>query len=346
MKKNKLFILMVLVATFVIGIATVQAEGIEPYPSYTVSSVTADESVTILTRDFPADTDFIIRMKSLDEIGDYLDVAKFNTQTGGAFAATFPIPAELVGKINIGMLISNDSGIEIPSTFENINMSVSAPKPLGSCDYSVLPSFSIDSVVKGKSVTVETGPFPVNQSFNVYMGYYAAGVAPKKCTDGACPTPEYPWNPYWLDITGLSVADIMATYGYGDLLDPTTYAPFTFPNPAPFCWPGGEICNSGCGPNGCASFDLGAKSKSKGGLVPAYFVATKVGEYESGDGSSQIVSYDIPEHLKGFSPIIIRFEDKGSCGFYAYNFFWNADFPVAAAGADVPTVEIELINAQ
>ena len=331
MKKNRLFVFMMLVALFVIGVATVQAEGIEPYPSYTISSVKVDESVSIMTRDFPAETNFIVRMKDLNEVSDYLDIAKFNTMSGGAFAATFQIPEQLRGKQNIGMLISNLAGTEIPSTFENVDMSVDAPKAEGWCDYSVLPSFSIDSVTKGVSVTVETGPFPVEKSFNVYMGYYAAGVAPKKsCTGSECSGTSYPWNPYWLDITD-------TIYG----TDPAD-GMYTYPDPASFCWSGGEMCNPGCGPSGCVSFDLGGKPKA--GLVPAYFVATKVGEFDSADGSSQVASYDIPEHLKGYSPIIIRFEDKGSCGFYAYNYFYNADFPVSSGESTVPEVEIEIVN--
>ena len=303
MMKNKkqLFVLMILVAMFAIGIATVQAEGIEPYPSYTITSVTVDQSVSILTLNFPADTEFIVRMKDLNSVSDYIDVAKFNTQSGGSFTATFPIPAELVGKKSIGMLLSNNNGIEIPSTFSNEAMTETVATV---CDYSVLPSFTIDSVVKGKSITVTTGTFPANQSFTVKMGYYAAGApaAHHHCGGHECPTfdPFVPWM-------------------FGPMIP-------------------------GCGTSGCVNFHLGGATPHAG-LIPTYFVGFEVGTYDSADGSPQTVSYDIPEELKGYSPIIVRFEDKGSCGFYGYNYFWNADFPVTSTDS-VPEVQIEAVSQQ
>ncbi|HPS47401.1 MAG TPA: hypothetical protein PKX37_02865 [Flexilinea sp.] len=330
MMKNKkqLFVLMILVAMFAIGIATVQAEGIEPYPSYTITSVTVDQSVSILTLNFPADTEFIVRMKDLNSVSDYIDVAKFNTQSGGSFTATFPIPAELVGKKSIGMLLSNNNGIEIPSTFSNEAMTETVATV---CDYSVLPSFTIDSVVKGKSITVTTGTFPANQSFTVKMGYYAAGApaAHHHCGGHDCPTSD-PWYP-WMDPDA-------------DVTPAPSPEPEMYPIPDPsFSWLFGPMI-PGCGTSGCVNFHLGGATPHAG-LIPTYFVGFEVGTYDSADGSPQTVSYDIPEELKGYSPIIVRFEDKGSCGFYGYNYFWNADFPVTSSES-VPEVQIETVSQQ
>ncbi len=117
---------------------------------------------------------------------------------------------------------------------------------------------------------------------------------------------------------------------------------YPIPDPS-FSWMFGPMI-PGCGTSGCVNFHLGGATPHAG-LIPTYFVGFEVGTYDSADGSPQTVSYDIPEELKGYSPIIVRFEDKGSCGFYGYNYFWNADFPVTSSES-VPEVQIETVSQQ
>jgi hypothetical protein len=54
------------------------------------------------------------------------------------------------------------------------------------------------------------------------------------------------------------------------------------------------------------------------------------------------LTYQIPTDLKAYDPIIVWIEDKGACGFYAFNYFWNRTTGTAPA-ANIPVVEVEQI---
>ena len=60
------------------------------------------------------------------------------------------------------------------------------------------------------------------------------------------------------------------------------------------------------------------------GHIEYTYNGTPVGTMQTGDGSSQTLTFDIPASLKGASPIAIWFRDPGECGFYSYNYFYNA----------------------
>jgi len=52
-----------------------------------------------------------------------------------------------------------------------------------------------------------------------------------------------------------------------------------------------------------------------------------VGSFESGDGGTKTLTFDIPSSLKGQYKIAIRFQSKTGSGYYAYNWFYNNTTP-------------------
>ena len=60
------------------------------------------------------------------------------------------------------------------------------------------------------------------------------------------------------------------------------------------------------------------------GHIESVFNGTPVPPFNTGDGSSRTLTYTIPSNLRGVSPITIWMRDPGECGFYSYNYFYNA----------------------
>ncbi len=59
------------------------------------------------------------------------------------------------------------------------------------------------------------------------------------------------------------------------------------------------------------------------GYVTSQFTGTEVGTFNTGDGSSQTLTFEIPASLRNVNPIAIWISDLGPCGFYSYNYFYN-----------------------
>lgn len=419
MKYNKLHFFFELVLIFVlsISITAVYAEDGDVYPSYTITDIIPGASVTILTRDFPADSEFVVSMKDMNSTGDFIDAVRFNTQTGGSFSVTIGIPADLVSVSEIAMLVGNGDGIQIPSSFSNgtpasvpyygeytgygvytgypsftikdvvpgkgvvisavnfpanmnFNITMGAYNPCGlgqfvesfnsgaggsfektisipqnlaavtpisirmdsmegfyaynwfgnigaassaivstgsttavQCNFNIFPSFFIKSVVKGESVTIETRDFPANSNFTVKMGYYVKGSH----SSWGYFTPGFPGSP-----SNFPMFSTQSFYGNSYGFPPIGgFDPF-YPQHG---YPDGK----------------------KNDLA---FVGIEVGTYDTGDGTPQTLTYQIPADLKAYDPIVVWIEDKGACGFYAFNYFWNQNSG-ATPSADVPVVEVE-----
>ena len=65
-------------------------------------------------------------------------------------------------------------------------------------------------------------------------------------------------------------------------------------------------------------------STLKIGHIESVFNGTPAPPFNTGDGSSRTLTYTIPSNLRGVSPITIWMRDPGECGFYSYNYFYNA----------------------
>jgi hypothetical protein len=80
-------------------------------PTISIISVVKDDSVTLRTDHFPANTDFEVRMGKIGTLGvNGLLVDTLNSGAGGTIDATFDIPADLAGQAQISIRLDSASG--------------------------------------------------------------------------------------------------------------------------------------------------------------------------------------------------------------------------------------------
>jgi len=422
MKHKNIQVLFLIVLVFLLSISmtAVNAEGEQVFPSYTITDVIPGASVTLITRDFPADSEFVVSMKDMDSTGDFVDVVKFNTQAGGSFSVKIEIPADLKSTREIAMLVSNADGIQIPSSFHNHAPDQESNPVISGGVYTGTPSFTIKEVIPGESVTVSAVNFPANLVFDVTMGSYnpcgfgqlvesfnseAGGsfertiaipenlksVTPVSIRmDSAEGFYAFNWFGNVAPVAVENTEDV-PTVEPDEQCDFSVFPSFTiksvvkgesvtidtldFPADSSFTvkmgyyvkgshpFFGNHDCGSYCGFTP-SSFNYQSFNGYFAGfgpiggydpyhshhLNPPYngpksnlaFVGIEAGTYDTGDGSPQTLTYQIPADLKAYDPIIVWIEDNGSCGFYAFNYFWNKTTGSEPA-ADLPVVEVEQI---
>lgn len=176
MNKKHLLVIVLLLTMFlpaVTGISEVQAA----YPSFTISEVEKDVSVTILTSDMIADLEWKVLMGEYNtNAKDGIEVATFNSGAGGSLVATFDIPEALKGRAMISIRIESlTGGYYYYNWFwndkENGTWPAEPPAPV------ILPApvvnypyFNITAVEKDETVSISGDNFPANTEFTVLMG--------------------------------------------------------------------------------------------------------------------------------------------------------------------------------
>ncbi len=244
---------------------------------------TAEESVEKESVEEPA-IEEPVEKESVEESVEKESVEKPVEQA----AAEEPIADEQEGDTVIG--ITEDSAV--PVTAEE----PAAEIPVLVCDFSIIPAVSIDSVVKNDSVTFTTANFPANSSFTVSMGYYVSTWVPER----------YPMPPHHHHPAPRPHHDPVPV----PPADPLFYVISQYdPKPVPHFedkenWPH-------------------RPSPAPRGYVTSSFSGTAVGTFETGDGTPQTLTFNIPESLKNVNPIALWISDNGPCGFYSYNYFYN-----------------------
>ncbi len=175
--KKKLVLVIVLVLTMLLpavtGIGKVQAA----YPSFTISEVEKDVSVTILTKDMIADMEWKVLMGEYNTRGkDGIEVATFNSGAGGSMSATFNIPDALKGRAIISIRIESlTGGYYYYNWFWNDKETGTwpgeAPTPsIPPVPVVKYPYFNIVAVEKDQTVSVQGKNFPANTEFKVLLG--------------------------------------------------------------------------------------------------------------------------------------------------------------------------------
>ena len=338
MKKQKIVGLIVIVALFgsiFAGVSQVQAS---TYPTFSISEVKTDESVTILTNNMPANKNFNVLMGEIGTKGiDGIVVATLNSDKGGSFLATFPIPEQLKGRAQIAIrLEGTDNPYYAYNWFWNDAKNGTWPEdyppaqpPTCACN---IPTFSIKSVVKGEDVTITTYNFPKNVEFTVLMG--------KMWTRG---------------INGIEVATLNS--GEGGSFEATFDIPAELANEEriairlegtggyyAYNWfwnntasiPPAEPVD---GYSGYPYFFITAVEKDTTVSIKAYNLpkdtdftvlmgkmwtmginGIEVTTLNSGEGGTLEATFEIPAELAGEQRIAIRLQGEV---YYAYNWFWN-----------------------
>jgi hypothetical protein len=156
-------------------------------PTFRIVEVIRDDSVTVETNNYPIDQTFNVTMGPFGTQGiDGISVGTFKTGLGSDLTATYNIPAELLGqsRIAIRMQTSNADPYFAYNWFYNNTSNdstsdkagtqpekTSEPKaPATSKAYAGIPIMVITAVKRDASVTFETGNYPPNEVFDVYMG--------------------------------------------------------------------------------------------------------------------------------------------------------------------------------
>jgi hypothetical protein len=150
------------------------------YPTFNITAVVKDDTVTIQGYNFPANDKFTVTMGAYGTrgVGGYV-VETTSSGSGGSFSKTYKIPSKLAGSYRIAIrLESPTTGYYAYNWFYNNSTSSTPSKtPVPTSTYKGYPTFSISAVTKDKSVTIKGTNFPANDKFTVTMGAYGtAGI--------------------------------------------------------------------------------------------------------------------------------------------------------------------------
>jgi hypothetical protein len=313
-------------------------------PTFNIQAVVKDTSVTILTNNFPANQTFTVRMGPMGTrgIGGTV-VGTTDSGTGGAFTATYNIPAGLASSQRIAIRMDSPQGFFAYNWFWN-NTTGDVTPPNGDPPpppFVGIPTFNIQAVVKDTSVTVLTNNFPANQTFTVRMGPMGtrgiggtvvgttdsgtggaftatynipAGLASSQRIAIRMDSPQgfYAYNWFWNNTTG----DV--TPPPGDPPPPPFVGIPTFNIQSVVRDASVTILTNNFPPDQNFTVRMGAYgTQGVGGIV--------VTTTNSGAGGAFTETYAIPASLAGSTRIAIRLESPQ--GFYAYNWFWNNTTP-------------------
>lgn len=338
MKKQKLVGLIVIVTLFVSILAGVSEVQASTYPTFSISEVKTDESVTILTSNMPANKNFNVLMGEIGTKGiDGIVVATFNSDKGGAFLATFPIPEQLKGRAQIAIrLEGTDNPYYAYNWFWNDAQDGTWPEdyppaqpPACACN---IPTISIKAVVKGEDVTITTNNFPKNVEFTVLMGKMWTrginGIKVATLNSGKGGSFEATFDiPDALAKEERIAIRLEGTGGY--------YAYNWFWNNTASVPPAEPVD----GYSGYPYFFITAVEEDSTVSIKAYNLpkdtdftvlmgkmwtkginGIEVTTLNSGEGGTLEATFDIPEELAGEQRISIRLQGDV---YYAYNWFWN-----------------------
>jgi hypothetical protein len=311
-------------------------------PTFEIGSVVPGVSVTIKCRNFPDGVRWNVYMGThgTEGVGG-IKVGEIPTHSVGFFDLTFSIPDALKNQAYIDIRTDGTDGYYAWNSFHNGGTSTSIVTPPV---YSIIPTFSITSVVTDTSVTIQTYNFPPGQTFTVRMGPYGSygigGTVVGTVDSGAGGSFAATYNiPDGLKRSAQIAIRMDSPQGYysfnwfdNKVVTPTTPAatPTTSPTYVPvpstyygypyfyiasvvqntsvtitgYNFPPGQTYTVTMGPYG---------SYGIGGIV--------VGTTSSGAGGALSATYTVPAALAGSYQIAIRLQSPE--GYYAYNWFYN-----------------------
>jgi len=334
-------------------------------PTFTILSIVSDQTVSIKTYNFPANDVFDVLMGPIGtQAINGIWVASQPSGSGGTLTATYDIHDALKGSYQIAIRLqsSTGSGYYAYNWFYNNSTAGLPPSPGWSgTGYTGYPSFTILSVIRNQSVTIQTYNLTPDDSFVVTMGpmgtrgingYIVAttdsGTGGSQQLTYTIPTELY--DSYQISIRMQSSASGYYAYnwfynnttggtGGPEVPTPTPVATAT-PGPTPTAVP-----PPAPGYTGYPTFSIVSVVRNQSVTIQTYnlppndtFVITMgpmgtrgingyiVGTTDSGVGDSQQYSFAIPPELYDSYQISIRMQSPYS-GYYAFNWFYNNTYP-------------------
>ncbi len=307
-------------------------------PTIVAVSVKEGENVIIKTHNFPAGEAITVLM---DVFGtqaiDGQEIETFDSEEGGALTKTFTIPKSLKDEYKLAIrLESKDSALSTATWFIN---QTGASGGTGSGAMTSIPTITILSVEEGVNVTVKTHNFPANKDFKVLMGEMGTrgigGLEVETINSAGggsfTATFDIPTTLQNTDLIAIRLQTANNVYfAYNWFYNNTT---------------GATNGNGNGGFTGIPTFTItgvvdGTKVSIKTNNFPANvdfkvlmgkmgtkgIGGTVVTTINSASGGTFTETFDIPAGLASDSQIALRLEAVSS-GYYAYNWFYNEDYP-------------------
>ena len=318
-------------------------------PTFSIVSVVSDQSVTVQTYNLPPNDKFDVTMGPMGTRGiGGIKVASVDSGSGGAKVYTFNIPASLAGSYKISIRMQSPfSGYFAYNWFYN-NTTGSATQPPSTTSpppgYSGFPTFSIKSVERDKSVTIQTNNLPPNDDFRVTMGPMGTqgigGIVVDVVDSGSGGSKTYSFDipsslygSYRISIRMQSPTS--GYFAYNWFYNNTTGGSGGQPTPAP------PTSTPPPGYSGFPTFTILSVVRDTSVTVQTYnlppndsFAVTmgpmgtqgiggiQVDTVSSGTGGAKKYTFNIPSSLHGSYKISIRMQSPTS-GYFAYNWFYN-----------------------
>jgi hypothetical protein len=318
-------------------------------PTFSIVSVVSDQSVTVQTYNLPPNDKFDVTMGPMGTRGiGGIKVASVDSGSGGAKVYTFSIPASLAGsyKISIRMQSPFSGYFAYNWFYNNTTGSATQPPPTTTPPpgYSGFPTFSIKSVERDKSVTIQTNNLPPNDDFRVTMGPMGTqgigGIVVDVVDSGSGGSKTYSFDipsslygSYRISIRMQSPTS--GYFAYNWFYNNTTGGSGGQPTPAP------PTSTPPPGYSGFPTFTILSVVRDTSVTVQTYnlppndsFAVTmgpmgtqgiggiQVDTVNSGSGGAKKYTFNIPSSLHGSYKISIRMQSPTS-GYFAYNWFYN-----------------------
>lgn len=314
-----------------------RAESSYQIPVFSVVGVVVDQTVSIETVSLSANDNLKVLMANYGTMGiGGIEVGTINSNSGGVYKGSYSIPVALRGSYQIAIrLESSKSGLAYYDSYYNDTSGVIAPA--ASSASAMSSSFSVLSVVRDTSVTLQMDNFPANDAYDVFMGSLSTqGINDTKVAtiftgNGGSffKTVSIPANLHGVYQIALRLEspysgyysyqvfsnNTTGSYGVYYTSSPDGLAPtFSIVNVVKDAtitiqtanFPANDTFNVRMGPMGTAGIN-----------------GTYVGTINSGGGGTFQSTFSIPNNLKGSYQISVRLESPYS-GYYSYNWFTNS----------------------
>jgi len=177
----KVMLGLILLAAMVVPYQSMTATA-APIPTFDITDVTVDDTVTIQTHNYPAGQTFTVRMGNFGTLGvGGIVVGSFDSGDGGSFSVTFDIPDALHGRSRIAIRADSSQGFFSFNWFWNNTSSSSSSNTETATETHThtpsaqgigIPTFSIVDVNRNEDVTFKTHNFPSGHTFTVRMGRF------------------------------------------------------------------------------------------------------------------------------------------------------------------------------
>jgi hypothetical protein len=306
-------------------------------PTISITSVATDQTVTIQTHNYPANQNFVVTMGPMGSRGvNGHYVTTLNSGNGGSFPATFNVPDQLKGSAQIAIRLQSPQGYYSFNWFYNNTVGTG-----GQPGYIGVPTFRIVSVNMNQNVTIETNNFPAGQQFRVTMGAMGTRgingihVGDMNSGTGGTLTATFPIPAALQGASQIAIraqtAHTQPYYAFNWFYNDTSGTGGLPVPPPPTGYTGNptfrvcEVVRDGTVTIVTNNFPPNQDfSLRMGPMYTAGINGTVVTSFNSGDGSAQRLTFQIPAHLYSSYRIALRAETGHTHPYFAYNWFYNS----------------------